>query len=150
MLGAPLFGLLTWPLAQPWTAGGDRSRSGLVGPVVCLVALLPSMLAVPLGHSWEVARQQRTVGLRIARLEQVSLREVLPQWLLWSARLLAVLALLATPGAVAGGDPNAILAMQAFGCLVSFFALALPQPFVRRYYRRARRKPPLPPETVSC
>ena len=52
-------------------------------------------------------------------------------------------------GSPADGPPQ-VEAAQRFGFVLVPRSPALPQQFVRRYYRKDRRKQPLPSETVPC
>ncbi len=124
VLVAPVWGIAAW---YSTSRGVYAPQTPFTGPGMAVVAAAPALLVGVLAHQWEVRHQRRAAGPRVARLEQLRLRDVAPLWAIRTTRGAAVLLplvgagiqlLLLRPGHALGADfygCGAVLLLAALG-----------------------------------
>ena len=70
--------------------GTTSAVSVLQGPSLALVLMTPALLANVAAGLWELSRQRRADALSGNRPDHIGLRDVVPAWVLWSARVLTL------------------------------------------------------------
>jgi hypothetical protein len=70
--------------------GTTSAVSVLQGPSLALVLMAPALLASAAAGLWELSRQRRADALSGNRPVHIGLRDVVPAWVLWSARVLTL------------------------------------------------------------
>nr|WP_134001492.1 hypothetical protein [Streptomyces sp. 846.5] len=70
--------------------GTTSPVSLLQGPLLALVLMAPALLASAAAGLWELSRQRRADALSGNRPVQIGLRDVVPSWVMWSARVLTL------------------------------------------------------------